>query len=65
MSQAKDPEELKNRSQELQELWRQLQESVASKPSPFEGMTEEQIMADLKATRYQLWEEKFASSPRR
>lgn len=33
-------------------------------PNPFKNMTEEQIIAKLRKTREELWQEKYASSAR-
>ena len=37
-----------------------IQELMAQQPSPFEGMTEEEAIREIKKTRYRLWKEKFA-----
>jgi hypothetical protein len=38
-----------------------LRELVAKRQHPFEGMTEEQIIEQLRKTREKLWEKKIAS----
>ena len=50
-----------NKIRKSERLLKELQESIARKPSPFTGMTKEQVIAELRKTREKLWEEKLAS----
>jgi len=38
-----------------------IRELVAQKPSPFEGMTKDEVIEQLRKTRRQLWEEKLVT----
>ncbi len=49
------------RASEAKRLWKELRESISKKPSPFAGMTKEQVIKILRQTREKLWEEKFAT----
>jgi archaellum component FlaC len=42
---------------------KRIRELVAQKPSPFAGMTEEEVIGHLRKTRKQLWERKLATRP--
>jgi len=48
---------------EAKKLWNELRESTTKKPSPFEGMTEEEVIKQLRKTRKKLWEKKLALRP--
>ena len=52
---------IKHKAEKAKRLLKQLQESIARKPSPFAGMTKEQVIKELRKTREKLWEEKLAS----
>jgi hypothetical protein len=41
-------------------LLNELRESIAKKPSPFAGMSEEEVIKHLRKTRKKLWEKKLA-----
>jgi len=40
---------------EAKRLWEELCESVSRRPSPFEGMSEEEVIEQLRKTRKKLW----------
>ena len=44
-------------------LWIELREGIAKKPSPFSGMSEEEVIKQLRKTRKKLWEKKLAPRP--
>lgn len=44
-------------------LWNELRESISKRPSPFEGMSEEEVIKQLRKTRKKLWEKKLALHP--
>ena len=46
---------------EAKRLWKELRESISKKPSPFAGMTEEEVINRLRKTREELWEKKLAT----
>ena len=46
-----------------QRLWEELRESISKRPSPFAGMSEEEVIKRLRKTREKLWEKKLASRP--
>jgi ATP sulfurylase len=48
---------------EAKKLWGELRESISKKPSPFEGMSEEEVIKQLRKTRKKLWEKKLALRP--
>lgn len=50
-------------AKEAKKLWKDLRESVAKRPSPFEGMTEEEVITQLRKTRKKVWEKKLALRP--
>ncbi|GBE32245.1 hypothetical protein BMS3Bbin05_01154 [bacterium BMS3Bbin05] len=54
---------MKTKKENVKKLWNELCESVAGKPSPFEGMTEEEVIKQLRKTRKKLWEKKLALRP--
>jgi hypothetical protein len=47
-------------AKEARKLWKELRESIAQRPSPFEGMTEDEVIEQLRKTRKKLWEKKLA-----
>lgn len=51
---------MKNKKVEAKRLWNELRESIAKRPSPFEGMSEEEVIKQLRKTRKRLWEKKLA-----
>ena len=54
---------MKTKKAEVKKLWNELCESIARKPSPFEGMSEEEVIKQLRKTRKKLWEKKLALRP--
>lgn len=48
---------------EAKKLWNELRESISKRPSPFEGMSEEEVIKQLRKTRKKLWEKKLALHP--
>jgi hypothetical protein len=50
-------------AKEARKLWDELRKSIAQRPSPFEGMTEEEVIEQLRKTRKKLWDKKFAVRP--
>ena len=39
-----------------------IRELVAQRPSPFKGMTKDEVIEQLRKTRKELWEKKIATS---
>jgi hypothetical protein len=54
---------MKNKKAEAKKLWDELRDSVSKRPSPFAGMTEEEVINHLRKTRKKLWEKKLAARP--
>jgi hypothetical protein len=54
---------MKNKTAEAKKLWNELRESISKRPSPFEGMSEEEVIKQLRKTRKKLWEKKLAFRP--
>jgi len=54
---------MKNKTAEAKKLWNELRESISKRPSPFEGMSEEEVIKQLRKTRKKLWEKKLALRP--
>jgi len=54
---------MKNKQTEARKLWEELRESISTRPSPFAGMSEEQVIKHLRRTRKKLWEKKLAACP--
>lgn len=52
---------MKNKKAEAKKLWDDLHESISKRPSPFAGMTEEEVIKHLRKTRKKLWEKKLAA----
>jgi ribosomal protein L29 len=52
---------LKTKKAEAKKLLHELRKSIAKRPSPFAGMTEEEIIEELRKTRKKLWDSKFAT----
>ena len=50
-------------AKEAKMLWDNLCKSVSKKPSPFAGMTEEEVIKHLRKIREELWEKKLAARP--
>jgi hypothetical protein len=46
---------------EAKRLWNELCENISKKPSPFTGMSEEEVIKQLRKTRKKLWEKKLAA----
>ena len=46
---------------EAKRLWDELRESISRKPSPFAGMSEEDVIKHLRKVRKELWEKKLAA----
>lgn len=46
---------------EAKRMWDELRESVSRKPSPFAGMSEEEVIKHLRKVRKELWEKKLAA----
>lgn len=46
---------------EAKRLWDELRESISRKPSPFAGMSEEEVIKHLRKVRKELWEKKLAA----
>jgi hypothetical protein len=53
----------KTDTNEVKRLLRELRESIAGKPSPFEGMSKEEVIQHMRKTRKTLWEKKLALRP--
>ena len=49
------------RRQEAKKHFNRISELVSQRPSPFEGMTEEQVIEQLRKTRKELWEKKLVA----
>jgi len=49
------------RRQEAKKHFNRIRELVSQRPSPFEGMTEEQVIEQLRKTRKELWEKKLVA----
>lgn len=54
---------MKNRKAEAKRLWDEMRESVSKKPSPFAGMSEEEVIKHLRKIRKELWGKKLAARP--
>lgn len=55
---------MKNKDiKEAKKLWNDLRKSVSTRPSPFSGMSEEEIIKHLRKIRKELWEKKLAARP--
>ena len=54
---------MKNRKKQAKKLFEELRETISKRHSPFEGMTEEEVMKHLRKTRKKLWEKKLAARP--
>ena len=52
---------MKNKKAEAKKLWKELRESISARPSPFAGMSEEEVIKHLRKTRKRLWEKKLAA----
>jgi len=52
---------MKKKKEDAKKLLNDLRESIANKPSPFTGMTEEEVIKHLRKTRKKLWEKKLAA----
>ena len=53
---------MKNKDvKEAKRLWEELCKSISKRPSPFAGMTEEEVIKHLRKTRKKLWEKKLAA----
>jgi len=50
---------MKNKKAEAKKLFEELCESIS--PSPFVGMSEEEVIKHLRKTREKLWEKKLAA----
>lgn len=46
---------------EAKKILEELRQSIAKKPTPFIGMTKEQVIQQLRKIREKLWEEKLAA----
>lgn len=51
---------MKSKKAEAKKLLHELRKSISQRPSPFAGMTEEEVIEQLRKTRKKLWESKFA-----
>jgi len=51
---------MKTKKAEAKKLWDELRENISKRPSPFAGMTEEEVIKQLRKTRKKLWEKKLA-----
>lgn len=51
---------MKNKKAEAKKLLHELRESISKRPSPFAGMTEKEVIEQLRKTRKKLWEKKLA-----
>ena len=54
---------MKNQKTEAKKLLNELRKSISKKPSPFDGMTEEETIKYLRTIRKKLWEKKLATRP--
>ena len=52
---------MKNKKTEAKKLFEELCESISKRPSPFVGMSEEEVIKHLRKTRKKLWEKKLAA----
>lgn len=53
---------MKNKdAKKAKNLWDELCNSVSTRPSPFAGMSEEEVIKHLRKTRKELWEKKLAT----
>ncbi len=48
---------------EAKKLWNELCSSVSKRPSPLDGMTEDEVIAHMRDIRKKVWEKKLATSP--
>ena len=55
---------MKRKVKEVKKHLQKARELAKSMPSPLKGMTINEAIKKIRETREQLWEEKFASSPR-
>lgn len=46
---------------EAKKLLKELRRNIAKRPSPFTGMSEEEVIEHLRKTREKLWEKKLAA----
>jgi hypothetical protein len=55
---------MKNKDiKESKKLWNELCESVSKRPSPLDGMTEEEGIKYMRDIRKKVWEKKLATRP--
>ena len=52
---------MNKKATQAKRLWNELCKSVSKKPSPFAGMSEEEVIKHLRKTREELWERKLAA----
>lgn len=49
---------------EAKRLWEELRETISKRPSPFAGMSEEEVIKHLRKIRKSLWEKKLETASR-
>ncbi len=49
------------KAKEAKKLLKELRRSISKRPSPFAGMSEEEVIEHLRKTREKLWEKKLAA----
>jgi hypothetical protein len=54
---------MKTKKAEAKKLLHELRESISKRPSPFAGMSEEEVIKHLRKIRKELWEKKLAARP--
>jgi hypothetical protein len=54
---------MQNRKEKAKRLLKDLKRSVSKRPSPFSGMSEQDVIKHLRKTRETLWEKKLAARP--
>lgn len=52
---------LVDKKTEAKRLWDELRKSISQRPSPFAGMSEEEVIKHLRKIRKELWEKKLAA----
>lgn len=54
---------MKTRKTEMKKLFEDVQKTISERESPFAGMSEEQVIEQLRKVRKKLWEKKLAARP--
>ena len=51
----------KNHIEQAKKHFKRIKELVTQKPSPFEGMTKDEAIEEIRKVREKLWEKKFVT----